>query len=241
MKYALLIVAALSALCHAQDAEFVIVTPEGLSPEGAVATVSDLSSNAVVAVAAAAVVEAASNTVQQVFEMVGDVTAVVNALESVGYIKGYMLDFGVAGTEPSTNATATIIYFEPAVSNSTGYVYCDIYTYFSETPATWPVARWSTSPRDAPEWQEAVSVSVVLTNRLVNETLYDCYRNTVQVDESQTNAFFRIMAEAQQMQTGAYLPVRNGIRVGGMPPATFEVVSGTNVYKWVGGVRVIPQ
>ena len=37
---------------------------------------------------------------------------------------------------------------------------------------------------------------------------------------------------------GSFLPVRNGIKVGSYEPLTAEMTCGTNVIKFVGGIRV---
>jgi len=242
MKY-LMILMAVCGVCLAQEhvAEFVMMTPEGLSPSGAVATVSDLSAAAVEAVAAAAAADAAQQAAAEVQALVDGVADVINSLEGVGYVKGYMLDFGVDGTEANTNVTATIVKFVPNVSNDVNFAYCDLYTYFSEEPGDWPVARGSISPRSDATWEELTSVSVVETNVTVGATTYDCYRNTVAVPVAQTNAFFRIYAEAAQQSVGAFLPVRNGISVGGQAPLSGSWTVGEETYLFVGGVRCVPN
>ena len=233
--------AALSAPCRAQDAEFVIVRPEGISPAGAVATIEQLASNVVALVSAEAALVATSNAVAEVAALVDGVTAVVNGVEGIGYIRGYMLDFGVGGVEANTNVTATIVKYDHAVSNDVSYTYSNLYTHFSEEPAEFPVVRWASSPREDATWNELASVDVVLTNVLVGATLYDAYRNTVAIPNAQTNAFYRIFAETQSNVTGAFLPVRNGIKVGAFAPLSGEWTEGTNVYKFVGGIRVVPE
>lgn len=240
MRNAFLIFAALCGLCRAQDAEFVMMTPDGLSPSGAVATVTDLSSNIVVAVAAQAAADAAAQAASDVQGMVDDVTDLVNALEGIGYIRGYMLDFGVSGSEANTNVTASIIRYDHSVSNNAEYVFSDVYTYFSEEPAEFPVVRWATSPRDDATWEELESVSVVEDEITVGATTYECYRNTVQIPVSQSAAFFRVFADAVQQQVGAYLPVRNGVKVGNEVPLSVELTQGTNQWRIVGGVFCVP-
>lgn len=229
------------AACRAQDAEFVIVLPDGISPAGAVATIENLASNVVQLVATQAALEASSNAVTEVRGLVDDVRTVVNGVEGIGYIRAYMQDFGVSGVEANTNVTATIVRYDHGVSNDVSYTYSDLYTHFTEEPAEFPVVRWASSPREDATWTELESVSVVLTNVLVGATLYDAYRNTVAIPNDQTNAFYRIFAETVQNQTGAYLPVRNGVKVGNFAPLSQEFVVGTNVYKWVGGIRVVPE
>jgi len=234
----------LSLLAHcalAQDAEFVIVRPEGISPAGAVATIDQLASNAVAVVAAEAALIATSNAVEEVALLVDGVAQVVNSLEGIGYIRGYMLDFGVAGIEASTNVTATIIRYDHDVARVPGYIYSDVYTYFSEEPGDWPTVRWTEAARGEANWMPLESVEVELTNITVGATNYECYRNRVKIPEEWAGAFFRIFADAKQMQVGEFLPVRKGISVGGMEPLTAEFTVGGQTIKFVGGVRVVPD
>lgn len=240
MKKLIVILAAIAGIVQAQDAEFVMMTPAGLSPQGAVATVADLSSNIVVAVAAEAAAQAASLAAVEVQTIVDGVTDLVNALEGVGYIRGYMLDFGVSGSEANTNVTASIIRYTHSVSNDATYVYSDVYTYFSEEPAEYPVVRWASSPREDAVWSELTSVGVVETQITVGATIYDCYRNTVRIPTAQASAFFRIFADAVQQQVGAFLPVRNGIKVGNETPLSVQLTEGTNTWRIVGGVFCVP-
>lgn len=232
-----IILAALMPLFAAAD-EFVLVKGGEIKPELAVATMADISSNAVQAVAvaqAAAVVEAAAEEVQ---ELVDGVSAVVNGVEGIGYIRGYILDFGVSGVEANTNVTATIVRYDHSVSNDATYVYSDVYTYYSEEPGTLPVVRWSASPRLDAVWTDLTSIETELTTVTVGATTYDAYRSRVALPIAQEAAFYRVFAEAQQQQVGAYLPVRNGIKVGTHEPLTAEFVVGTNTVKFVGGIRV---
>lgn len=235
---ALCLLVAMSAPCRAQDAEFVLVTPEGIIPQGAVATISNLASNMAFMAATDAALTATSNAVAQVDSLIDGVAEVINGLEGIGYIRGYMLDFGVSDVEINTNATATIIRYDHNVAQDPGIVYSDLYTYFSEEPGELPVVRWSSSPREDALWEELESVSVTLTTITVGGTSYECYRNRVAIPEERAAAFFRVFAEAYQVQVGAFLPVRNGIRVGGQEPLTGEFVVGGETIKFVGGIRV---
>ena len=70
---------------------------------------------AVVAVDAS--ILATSNAVAEVAALVDGVRTVVNGVEGVGYIRGYMLDFGVSGVEANTNTAATIVRYDHGVSN----------------------------------------------------------------------------------------------------------------------------
>lgn len=225
-------------LCASADG-LVLIQGGQIRPEGAAASIEQLSSNAVAAATTAAAAAAAEAAADEVSEMVGGVTAIVNSLEGVGMIRGFLLDYGVSESVPNTNATANIVKFVPNVSNDTVYAYCDLYTYFSEEPASFPRSRWSTSPRADAEWNEAESVSVVLTRVVVGGFDYECYLNTVRVPVAYSNAFFRIYAEATQGVVGAYLPVQQGVQPGSHEPLTGTWMIGTNQISVVGGI--VPQ
>lgn len=218
--------------------EFVTVDQDGKLNTAAVASVTQLASNAVESAITAAKADAVAEAAARVDAMVDGVADVINSVEGVGYIRGFLLNFGVSGVEANTNVTSTIIRYDHDVSNDVSYVYSDVYVYFSEQPATLPVVRWSTSPRADSTWVELESVSTVLTTATVNEVTYDCYRITVAIPVAQASAFFRVFAESVQTTVGNYLPVRNGIKVGSFEPLTAEFSCGTNTIKFVGGIRV---
>lgn len=221
------------------EGEFVLVRDGAVFPPLAVATMADISSNAVAALAAAQAAGTASNAAAEVGLIVDGVEEIVNSLEGVGYIRGHLLDFGVSETSINTNATVNIVKFVPGVSNDVAHAYCDVYAYFEEEPASLPVIRWTGSLKTDPAtWTELESVETELTTTMVGATEYECYRIRVAVPIENSAAFYRVFAEATQSSVGAFLPVRNGIRVGGREPLTGEFNVGTNVYKFVGGVRV---
>jgi len=226
---------------RAELGELLQVRPSGqIVPSNAVATITQVAAAAAEAAGAAAEAAVAQSTAATVSNMLSDVQTVINGLEGVGYVRGYLLDFGTAGTEPNTNVTATIVRFVPGVSNDASYVYSDVYTYFSESPAEFPVCRWSASVGRTNEWDEAVSVAIALVPLLVGSTYYEeVYRNTVRVPVAYSAAFFRVFAEAVASQTGAFLPVQNGVSPGGREPLTAAFVSGTNTISFVGGIRVV--
>lgn len=224
--------------CLAQDAEFVLVKSGEIFPDGAVATVSDITSNAVHAIAVAQSAAIVSAAAWQVGQMVDDVADVINSVEGIGYIRGYALDFGVSGVEANTNCTATIVRYDHSVSNDLTYIYSDVYVYFTEEPSTLPVLQWASSPRVEATWEALTSVATTLTTVTVGATTYDAYRITVAEPIALASAFFRVFAEATQAAVGSYLPVRNGIKVGAFEPLTAEMMCGTNLIKFVGGVRV---
>jgi len=238
MRKAIIIAAMLPLFALGADSEFVLVQGGKIFPSNAVATVEDITAAAVQAVIVAQSAVTVSNAAAEVQAMVDSVGDVINSVEGIGYIRGYVLDFGVSAAEVNTNATANIIRYDNAVSNDATYAYSDVYVYFSEEPAELPVLRWAGSPRVDATWQTLPGVATVLTTITVDAVQWECYRITVAVPLSLSEAFFRVFATAQQQQVGAFLPVRNGIKVGNFDPLTAEVMCGTNTIKFVGGVRV---
>ena len=222
-----------------QIGELVQVRPSGqIVPSNAVATITGVAAAVAAAEGASTAAAVAAATGVTVSNMLVEVQTIINGLEGVGYVRGYLLDFGVGGVSDNTNVTATIVDFHPAVSNDGTYVYSDVYTYFTEAPAEFPVCRWTSSLGRTNAWETATSVSVELVEHLVGSTLYECYQNRVRVPVEYAAAFFRVFADAVQSQTGIFLPVRNGVSPNGQTPLTLRVTSGTNVISFVGGIRV---
>lgn len=238
MHKLILLILVVPSLIFAVDGEFVLMKNGQIYPDMAIATIADITENAVQAIAVAQAALVVSNAAAEVQGMIDSVTEVVNSVEGIGYIRGYALDFGVSGVEANTNATCTIIRYDHGISNDVSYVYSDVYAYFNEEPITLPVLHWAASPRSDATWTALTSVATAETQITVDATLYDCYRITVALPIDLATAFFRVFAEATQQAVGSYLPVRNGIKVGAFEPLTLETMSGTNVFKWVGGVRV---
>lgn len=235
---ALLIIPIAAMATSPLDSEFVLIREGEIHPAGAVATVEDITANAVQAIAVAQSASIVSNAAAEVQAMVNSVADIINSVEGIGYIRGYALDFGVAAEDISTNTTATIIRYDHDVARDGDSMLSDVYVYFSEEPATLPVLQWAGSPRTEATWSQLESVSTTLTQTMVDNILWDAYKIRVKVPIALSEAFFRVFATAQQQQTGAFLPVRNGIKVGSYEPLTAEFTSGTNTFKFVGGVRV---
>ena len=222
----------------ADDAEFVLVKGGDIFPPNAVASVDQITAAAVQAVAAAQAAATASNAAAQVKTMVDGVADVINSVEGIGYIRGYTLDFGVSAEDISTNTTATIIRYDHAIATDGDNVLSDVYVYFTEEPATLPVLQWASSPRSDATWTTLESVSTALTMITIDAVQWECYKVRVSIPGAWSDAFFRVFATAQTSVVGAFLPVRNGIKVGAYEPLTAEMMCGTNVIKYVGGIRV---
>ena len=238
MRASILSLLLLPVMGFSSDSEFVLVKGGTIFPSNAVATVSDIAAAAVQAVAVAQSALIVSNAAAEVEAMIDDVADVINSVEGIGYIRGYALDFGVSAAEVDTNQTANVIRFDYDVSNDVASVYCDVYVYFTAEPATLPVLRLASSPRDDATWTTLESVATALTTITVDSTSYECYRITVAVPIALSSAFLRVFATAQSTTVGSYLPVRNGIKVGSYEPLTASVTCGTNTFTFVGGIRV---
>jgi hypothetical protein len=238
MRTSIIIAALLPLIALAQDGEFVLVKGGEIFPSNAVASVDQITAAAVQAVAAAQAAATVSNAAAEVQAMVDGVGDVINSVEGIGYIRGYTLDFGVSAEDVSTNTTATIIRYDHAVATDGSNVLSDVYVYFSEEPATLPVLQWASSPRVDATWTTLESVSTDLTMITVDSVQWECYKVRVSIPGEWSDSFFRVFAEAQSSVVGAFLPVRNGIQVGSYEPLTAEMSCGTNVIKFVGGVRV---
>ena len=178
---ALLIIPIAAMATSPLDSEFVLVREGEIHPAGAVATVEDITANAVQAIAVAQSASIVSNAAAEVQTMVNSVADIINSVEGIGYIRGYTLDFGVSDVDVSTNTTATIIRYDHDVARDGTDMLCDVYVYFSEEPATLPVLQWAGSPRTEATWSQLESVSTTLTQITIGAVVWDCYKIRVKV------------------------------------------------------------
>jgi len=228
------------SIAHAQEpvAELLTVRGSRIYPTNVAAEVSAVAQAVAQAEAAAAQAEAVEAAAGMVSKAVAGVTEIVNSLEGIGYIRGHVMQFG-SGVEANTNATASIVKLAPAGSTATNSLW-DIWTYFTEDPGALPVIRFTDSLGRTNAWDEAAAVGdPVLDTVLVGATEYEAYRNRVSMPPEYDSAFFRTFVDVSGVGTNqVYLPVRNGIAVNGTAPLTATFADGTNIYRWVGGVRV---
>ena len=214
-----------------------VSAPDGaISPTGFVATITSVAQISAQAAAVAAQAEAVAQAAAEASQAVAQVQAVVNGLEGIGYIRGYVESFG-AGIQASTNIQASIVKFESAGTTATSSLW-RAYTFFTEDPGSFPIVHYTQSLGDTNAWGTATQISVVLTNTVVGETEYECYANTVSMPLAYTGAFFRVFADVVGSGTNAvYMPVRNGVAVNGTEPLTATFTVGTNVVRFIGGIR----
>ena len=219
-------------------AEILTVRGSTIYPTNVAAEVSAVAQAVAQAEAAAAQADAVETAAAMVSNAVAGVTEIVNSLEGIGYIRGHVMSFG-SGVEANTNAAASIVKFASAGTDGTSSLW-DIWTYFTEDPGALPVIRFSDSVGRTNAWDEAAAVGdPVLDTVLVGSTEYEAYRNRVSMPAEYGSAFFRTFVDVSGVGTNlVYLPVRNGISVNGITPLTAAFVDGTNIYRWVGGVRV---
>lgn len=226
-----------ASLQAGQIGELVKVSvPDGIiSPTGFVASISSVAQIAAQAQALAAQAEAVALAAADASQAVIQVQEIVNGLEGIGYIRGYVESFG-AGISADTNMIATIIKFEPAGTTATSSLW-RTYTYYSENPGNFPVVHYTRSLGSTNAWDTATQVSVGLTNTIVGDTLYECYANTVEMPISFTNAFFRTFVDVTGAGTNqVYMPVNNGVSVNGEVPLTATFTAGTNSMRFIGGI-----
>ena len=223
---------------RAQVAQLLTVRPDGtLHPSNAVATIHSLADTAAQAQAALAQAQAVAQAAAAVSNEIAQITAMENARNATGYIRLGVESFS-PGIEADTNLTASILKIEHA-SNTVDFAFYDIWTYFTSDPGAWPYVRTSESAGRTNAWDMLESVSVTVGEVLVGSTLYEAYRNQVKMPIASASAFFRVHADIQGSGTNQmYFPVNNGISVNGVEPFSGTVTEGTNVMRWIGGVRV---
>lgn len=223
-------------------AELVSVQGTTIFPENVVATIADVTSNAVEAAAVLAKAQAVQEAAAMVSNAVAGVEEIINGIEGVGYIRGHVLSFG-AGLYANTNATASIVKAAMAgIEPGTGNTLVDLWTYFTEDPGVLPGVRYTRDLKGAGTnvWELADSVmpTPVLEQVQVGGTLYDAYRNRVSMPPGYASAFFRVYVDAAGEGDVIYLPVVNGVKVNGVEPLTATFIDGDDTFKFVGGVRV---
>jgi hypothetical protein len=218
-------------------AEILTVRDGTIYPSNVVATIESVASSVAAAAAAAAQAEAVAQAAQTVSNAVAGINVIVNGLEGIGYIRGYVLQFG-AGVEADTNMAASVVKFASAGSDTTNSLW-DIWTYYTSDPGSMPIVRYSESAGRTNLWDAATPVGTPAVEEvLVGETLYEAYRHRLAMPLSYTSAFFRTFVDVTGAGTNTvYLPVRNGIAVGGVVPVTATFTMGTNTIQLIGGIR----
>ena len=241
MKLRLIVCVLLMAIASgAQEpiAEILTVRGSEIFPSNVVATIESTAAAVAAAASAAAQAEAAAQAAATVSNAVAGINEIVNSLEGIGYIRGYVLQFG-SGIVADTNLTASIVKFAAAGSNATNSLW-DIWTYYTEDPGTMPVVRYSESAGRTNLWDAATPIGTPAVEEVtVDGITYEAYRHRLGMPLSYTSAFFRTFADVTGAGTNTvYLPVRNGIAVNGETPLTASFAVGTNTIRFVGGVRV---
>lgn len=219
-------------------AEIVTVRGGVIYPSNVVAEATSVAEAVAAASAAAAKAEAVSQAAQMVSNAVAGVNEIVNGLEGIGYIRGYVLQFG-SGIEADTNLVASVIKLAPAGVDGTNSLW-DVWTYYTEDPGSMPIVRYSQSIGRTNLWDAATPIGTPAVEEVtVGETVYEAYRHRVAMPMVYTSAFFRTFADVSGLGTNVvYLPVNNGVAVNGEIPLTATFTVGTNSLRFVGGVRV---
>jgi hypothetical protein len=232
-----LIMIMIAGVCVAGPTAIVSVRDGEILPAGYVSSVSNLVDSVAITqagLATAVATAAAANLISNELAVIRELEEARNA---TGYIRGFVESFS-AGIVADTNLTASIVAFESGGVTATNALW-DLYTFFTEDPGNFPAVTTSDSAGRTNEWALATSVDVILTNKLVGATDYECYLNRVTMPLSSTQAFFRVRADVAGIGTNTtYFPVTGGIAVNGNNGVSITVTEGTNTMQWIGGVRV---
>lgn len=239
MRYLIYISCLVASVAVSAEPVAEILTVQGstIYPTNVVATIESVAQSVAAAAAASAQAEAVAQAAEIVSNAVAGVNEIVNSLEGIGYIRGYVLQFG-AGIEADTNMTASVVKFASAGNNATNSLW-DLWTYYTEDPGVMPVVRYSQSAGRTNLWDAATPVGTPAVEEVtVGGITYEAYRHRLAMPLSYTSAFFRTFADVTGAGTNTvYLPVRNGVAVNGEVPLTATFTVGTNVLRFVGGVR----
>lgn len=220
MRRAFLILAACAAMARA-DEEYVgtVLLHDGstIVPNMAVPTPAEVQEAKAAGLAAEQAATALGQQVQHCVAAAEGLEVAVAALNGQAIMYGSCVSFGSVSVEASTNATARLLDMN-VVSNANDTLYVDLYTWFSEEPASLPVVEHASAlpAQEAGGWAALDDLGTVLTNIVVAGVPTECYRSTVGVPEASAAGFFRVKGEAQQTVIGQLLVVYEGFTVNGV-------------------------
>jgi len=216
------------AVCAKADTNYfgTILLTDGASliPNVAVPTPAEVTTTAAKATAAKASADTASSTLQALASTVATLQTETDALNGSAIVYGSCTSFGSQAVESSTNATAQLLAIN-LTSNVVGMLYIDIYTRFSDAPASMPTVEFSQTlaAGGVTEWDDLSDLGSVLTTYPFDGEIVECYKNTVAVPSSNPSGFFRVKGEAQQTIIGQFLVIYGGFEVNGITGKTIYV------------------
>ena len=227
MKYFKLVLILCVGLVRADGEYFGTILLENggtIIPNVAVPTPAEVISTASAATAAKASADSATATLQALATTAAMLQAETSALNGAAIVYGSCTSFGSQAVESATNATAQLLAIN-LTSNVVGLLYIDIYTRFSDTPASMPTVEFSQTlaAGGVTEWAGLADLGSVLTTYPFQGNVVECYKNTVSVPSSNPSGFFRVKGEAQQTIIGQFLVIYGGFSVNGIVGKTVYV------------------
>lgn len=232
-----------SGTLHAQDpvAQILTVHPDGtITPTGVVATVQQIAKVTSDTLLVSAKADAAAHAANLVSNAVAGVTEIINSLEGIGYIRGYVTQFG-AGMQADTNTTANIIKIARLDPAPDGDSLWETYTYFSSNPGNDPIIRYSrTLSGDTTSWDAAPTLGPPTIEEVeVKGVIYEAYRHVIKLPPEYATVFWRVYVDlAGSGAEQEVFPVNIGISVNGREPLTGTFVIDGITYAYEGGIRV---
>ena len=230
-----------SAFAAAQTitSDMVIIRGGTVEPAPARAAIEELVTVIVHPLLNQYVIDAAGTAGAIVTAAVEAVQSQIDAQESVGFIRGFVSKLGAMEAAVDTNAAVSIVRFDVDQLDGGGRR-CWIYAAFSGRNSAQNAQtdiQFSASLQPV-TWAVIPSVESYATNIMINGEWLDTVCYIVEIPAIYNAAFMRVQATLEKVGLPPYLEVRNGIRVNDENPFTGEIVAGTNLIKFVGGVRV---
>lgn len=214
-----------------------------ISPSNAVASVKEVAAAVAADETARLKAEINAGIADSVSNEVTKIAAVINSLEGVGYIDGYVLSFE-GSQSVDTNASSQIVHFEydPDYSpQQSGMVYYKLNTWISADVDGTPVVRVCSTLGRTNNWASATVVSnfeeSVLARVNGRDSIVETYGQIVEVPAAYAHSFFRVYAKLLGSGSSTLFAVNNGFSVNGQPGLTMAFTNGTNIVTFTGGIR----
>lgn len=226
-------------------AEILTVRGADVYPPGYLATVSNVTEAVVETEITRAEAEIAYSTALQASNSVAGALHILNSIEGIGYITGYITEFGSTSASASANTNMTSLILEmtpPRVDPSyPGYLLIDVWVWYSENPGVAPKLRHSSAITSAPnEWTTAEEVGEATFDMILHAgVLWECYKHTAKVPSEYASGFLRAYVEILGGgEDVAQLPINIGLEINGRKGITQTFWVGTNKIEIVGGAHV---
>jgi len=235
MKKLLFLTLPLAIVCAEPD-EFLMALKNGdVQPAGVVATKQDVAVLSGIAQSARSDAILARDTVEVALEYLSDLAATSNQF---GFVNGSILSFGKTNWGADTNAWGVIVSIDVGVA-ANGMLPIQIGTWFSGAIDGAPDIITTDDLRSAKTWETVPILNFTIQNNvLVGGVIYDpVYVLEFEVPDD-PRAFLRTKAKILKGGIGEYFGVQNGIQVGNVPGADYDITFNGWRRVVVGGVTV---